>query len=86
MIAWETESVLSARVNTLAVGEHVGEGVHLSEHGAIRHNLLLNAIDLLSDAEVNDFVDVLGLSALVLFEVLLGALALLSLVRVTHLG
>lgn len=86
VVSLEAEGFAGARVNALAICENVGEGIHLSKHGTVRHDLFLNSIDLLSDAVVDDLVDVLGLSALVLLKVFVRALTLLALVGVAHFG
>jgi hypothetical protein len=86
MVALEAEGVGRALVDAFAVSEQVGVRGHLSKHGSVRQDLSLDAVNLLGDAEVNDFVDVVGLAALVLLEVLLGALSLLTNARVAGLG
>lgn len=86
MVALEAEGVGRALVDSFAVSEQVGVRGHLSKHGSVRQDFSLDAVNLLGDAEVNDFVDVVGLAALVLLEVLLGALSLLTNARVAGLG
>ena len=85
MVSLESKGSFNALVDTLAVREKVRMRVHLSEHRSILHDLLLDVLNLSCNAEVDQLVEVLGLSALVILKMVLGALALLSSGRVARL-
>ena len=86
MISRELEGLLGARVDTLAVSKHIGIWVQLAKNGTMSHNFLLDTFGLLSDAEVNNLVESVRLSALVLSKVLIRAFSLFASVRVAGVG
>lgn len=85
MIALESEGVVGARVNAFTVGQHVSVWVDLAEHGSVGHDLLLDVLDLLRKTEVNDFVEVVSLTALVISDVVIGAFSLRTSRLITRL-
>ena len=73
VVALELKGFVGARVNSSTVCQHVCEWVDLSEDGSISHDLFLDVIDLLSEAEVDHFVEVVAGAALVFCQVLVWA-------------
>ena len=86
MVSWELKGTFNALVDTLAVRKNVSVRAELAKHWSILHNLFLDVLNLSRNAEVDQLVEVLRLSALVLLEMVLWALALLSSGRVARLG
>jgi hypothetical protein len=78
MAALEAESVTCARVDTICVSEHICVWVELTKDWPICQNFLLDVLCFRSDAEVDNSVEIIGLTALVLFEMIIWALSLSS--------
>jgi len=78
VVSWELEGLLSARVDSLAVGQKVRVRSELANDRAVLQYLLLDASGFLSQAEVDHFVDHVGETARVLGKVVVRALSLLA--------
>lgn len=74
MAAIILERFLGALVNSVRVEQEVRVGTNLSDHWSVCHDLFLQAVDLVRQTKVNDLVDVLRLTALVLLKRLRSAL------------
>ena len=85
MLPVELERVLSSVVDTILVGEEVGEHSHLGDDRPVLKDFLFDAYIFLRQAIVNDFVhDVVG-SALIGLQVFLFAFAFRAVVSQTLL-
>jgi len=65
-------------VETIRVCQEISVGSQLSQNWAIGEDFLLHSLEFLGEAVVNDFIEVIGLSANVFSEMLLGTFALFS--------
>ena len=73
MVALELKGLVGARIDSSTVCQHICEWVDLSKDGSISHDLFLDVIDFLSEAEVHHFVEVVAGAAFVLRQVLVWA-------------
>ena len=65
LLTIELERVISAVVNAILVGKEISENNHLSNDGTILQNLLLDTKIILSQAEVDNLVELRVPSALI---------------------
>ena len=63
MLTVVLERTFCSSVGTLSVGQEVGIGAHMRNDRPVSQNLSFNSFNLLSQAEVNNLVDVVRLSA-----------------------
>ena len=74
MVTLEFESFVCAGVDSSVIGQHVRKWVDLSKDRSVCHDLLLNVVDFLREAEVHDLIEVVSRTALIVGEMLVGAL------------
>ena len=78
MVTLKLESILGPLVYTFLVSQKVCVWCQLTQNRPIGHDLSLDSIHFLSQAEVYDSIEVVGLSACVLSEMLVWTLTLRS--------
>ena len=86
MVTLEPEGVGGSLVDAATVGEQISVGVELGQDGSVGQDLPLYAVDLGGETEIDSLVEVIRLATLVLFEVVVGALASRTFAWVARLG